>query len=660
MAVTSFELVSREPYEDGKSFGDTGPYERIEGVLHFAVDPSNPANAEIVDLDRAPRDEDGRLRFAADVTILQPADPERGNRRMLQDVVNRGGRTFVSYNLTARDAQRPDWIPEGDGFLQRHGWTIVSCGWQWDVPRGAGLVGLEAPEALEDGRPIEGWVSVTHQLGAPAAHVMLADRAHQPLLAADLEQPNATLTVRDYPDAPRQPIARDRWRFARVDDASGRPSADAAYVTLEGGFEPGPIYELVYRTKRSPVVGTGLLAFRDAASFLRHSTAAESPLARRIDPTFTIGTSQSGRFLRTFLVHGLNLDEEGRQAFDGMHIHIAGARRGEFNHRYAQPSVQYTYGFGHLPPHNFEDATDPISGAALPGLLSRQRALGGVPRIVATNSAAEYWRADASLLHVDPAGERDLPDPPEARTYLFAGTQHGAGQPRLADIPATGGARGAHNLNVTHYGPLFRAALANLERWVCEGVEPPPSRVPRLADGTAATRAEVVEAFARIPGASTPQPERLLSLRRLDLGDEAAAGVGTWPAEAGEPWPTFVSAVDGDGNEAAGVRLPDVAVPLATLAGWNPRHPESGGPGQILPMQGSTLPFATTRAERERDGDPRPSIEERYRDRDDYLAQVRAAAERLVEERYVLEEDIPVVLANAEARWDLLVPTPVA
>ncbi|MEZ4503669.1 MAG: alpha/beta hydrolase domain-containing protein [Dehalococcoidia bacterium] len=659
MPVTGFELRSREPYEDGRPFGDVGPYERIEGRLLFAVDPTHEANREIVDLDRAPRDPEGRVQFAADVTILTPADPARGNRRMLQDVVNRGGRTHVAYNLGVRDASRPAWVDPGDGFLQRRGWTMVSVGWQWDVPRGTGLVGLEAPEALEDGHPIEGWVMITHQLGNPTDTVLLADRAHEPLVAADIEQPNASMTVRDYPDAPRQEIARDRWRFARVEDR--RTVADPTRVTLEGGFEPGRIYEIVYRTNRSPIVGAGLLAFRDAATFFRHESNADgNPLAGRIDHTFSIGISQSGRFLRTFLYHGMNRDEAGRQAFDGLHIHIAGARRGEFNHRYAQPSVQYTYGFGHLPPHSYEDATDPVTGASMPGLLSRQRAAGGVPRIVATNSAAEYWRADASMLHIDPTGTRDLADPPEARAYLFSATQHSAGAARLTDTPPTGGARGAHYLNVTHYGTALRAALVNLEAWVVDGVEPPSSRVPRLEDGSAVPRQAIIEAFSNLPGATVPVADRLLSLRRLDLGNQASEGVGEWPAEAGEAFPTFVSAVDADGNELAGIRLPDVEVPLATLAGWNPRNAASGGPGQILPMMGSTLPFPQSKADRERTNDPRASIEERYRDRDDFLAQVRAAATRLAEARLILEEDIVTCVDNAAARWDLLVATPVA
>jgi len=655
MAVTRFEIRSREPFEDGRQFGDVGAYERIDGVLHFAVDPGNPANAAVVDIERAERDASGAVRFEANATLLQPVDPDRGNGSLLADVVNRGGRTFVTYNRAARDAARPTWIPAGDGFLMERGWTIASIGWQWDVIRGSGLIGLEAPLALENGQPLEGQVSVTYQRTAPATHLPLADRVHRPYSAADLDQPDARMTVRDYPDAPRREVPRSEWRFARLED--GREVADADHVTLDGGFQPGLIYEVTYRTCVSPIVGAGILTFRDGASFFRNSDAEDNPARGRLDKTFAIGISQSGRFLRTLLADGLNVDEQGRRVFDGLHIHVAGARRGEFNHRFAQPSVQYTYGFGHRPPFSYEDDVDPVTEAPMPGLLTSLRASGAAPMVIATNTGAEYWRGDAGLLTIDAAGERDVDDPPEARAYFFAGTQHGAGTPRLSDTSALDATnRGSHFLNTVDYRPLFRAALVNLEAWVRDGTEPPPSRVPRLADQTAVPREEAVAAFPRIPGASLPQPERLLSVPRLDLGAQVDEGVGAFPATLGERFPSFVSALDSDGNEIAGVRLPDVTTPLATHTGWNPRHPETGGDGQIMPMMGSTIPFTPTRAEREQSGDPRPSIEERYASREDYLARVRADAELLVADRYLLPEDVEVVVADAAVRWDAIVP----
>lgn len=655
MTVMHLAIHSRAPHADGVAFGGTGPYERLDGTIGFAVEPGHAANRPIIDLDRAARDDTGRVRFQADFCLLQPREPARGNRRLLFEVLNRGRKLLPRMlDHAPPDAAPTARIDPGDGFLLRHGWTIAWCGWQWDVVRGPALLGLEAPQALEavDGqaRPIEGQVICQFQPNEALRDHLLADRVHRPYPAADLAAPDAVMTVRDAAGGPRATIPRDRWRFARA-GADGAPVPDHTRVWLADGFAPGRVYEVVYRTASSPVVGAGLLAVRDAVAFLRHGDAAAgNPCAGRIDHTFGFGMSQSGRFLRHFLYLGLNLDEAGRPVFDGLLPHVAGARRGEFNSRFAQPSVQQTPGFGHLPPFADDEGPHPPAGAA-GGLLGRQRALGGVPKIVSINTSAEYWRGDASLAHTDPAGTRDLALPPEVRAYLFAGTQHGLGTVPPPRVNANDGARGAHPFNALDYA-LLRAALVNLERWVTAGEAPPPSAVPRLADGTAVPARAALDAYRAIPGATLPDPARLPALCRYDLGPDADQGVGRYPAVAGAPYPAYVSAVDADGNEVAGVRMPDLVVPVATYTGWNPRAPESGGTGQIIPMQGSTFPFASDAAARERAGDPRPSVAERYRGRDDYLARVRRAAERLVAERYLLAEDVDLALRLAAERYD--------
>lgn len=655
MAVIRLDIHSREPFEGGAAFGDAGAYERIDGVAHFAVDPLHPANHAIVDLDKATRDSEGRTHFLADFCLLQPVQPGRGNRRLLFDVLNRGRKTVPGqFNRAAPVLVPTALIDPGDGFLLRRGWTLAWCGWQWDVFRSDALMGLEAPQALgDDGQPIQGQVMVTFVTNERCADHLLADRIHQPYPAADVDEAGAELAWREFPDGPRTVVPRDSWRFAR--DENGSQVSDDTRVWLAGGFVPGRHYEVVYRTRICPIVGTGLLAVRDIVSFLRRDDTSANPCAGRIDHTYTFGASQSGRFLRTFVYFGLNVDEAGRQVYDGVMPHIAGARRGEFNHRYAQPSIQYTPSFGHLPPYTFDDQTDPLTGQT-DGLLRRQRAIGGVPRIVSTNTAAEYWRGDGSLLHTDLAGERDVEPPAEARVYHLAGTQHTSGAPVLSSVSPIDGSRGRHPFNITDYSALVRAALVNLDRWVTEGVELPPSVFPRIADGTAVPRQAIIDAFARIPGASVPEDAKLHTLRRLNLGPDASAGVGRYPAEAGEPFPTLVSAVDADGNETGGVRLPDFSVPVATTSGWNPRHPDTGGEGQILAMMGSTIPFPITARERRQSGDPRPAIAERYRDRDDYLARVRAAAEQLAAARYVLPEDVDLLVHHAGRRYDLFVP----
>jgi hypothetical protein len=661
MPVTSLEIRSREPFEDGRAFGDAGAYERIEGVFHYAVDPANESNAHIVDLEHAARDQQGRVLFEGDVTILQPVDASRSNGRLLADVVNRGNRTFMRYNLATADAQRREWIPSGDGYLFERGWTVASIGWQWDVERGGGRLGLTAPVALgDDGRPIEGWVCVPWQPDTNVPHLLLSDRGHAPYTAVDVEQPDARLMVRDYPIGTRQELRRDHWRFARVED--GREVPDANHVALKGGFEAGRLYEAIYRTNVCPVVGAGLLAIRDAASFLRYSDAADNPARGRISHAFVVGISESGRFLRDFLWAGANVDEAGRQVYDGMHVHIAGGRRGEFNFRYAQPSVIEPWGLGHRPPFAYEETIDTRTEERLPGLFARLRARGHVPKVIATNTATEYWRGDASALHTDPTGTRDVPEPPEARTYLFASMQHGSGTLPLRRSLPDGPDLTTNPFNIANYGPAFRAVLANLEQWVCEGIEPPPSVRPSLADGTAVSRERALYDLTRFSTIDRVLGKRLWTLPRLDFGPDADAGVGVYPPQASHSsnlYPSLVSAVDADGNEVAGIRLPDVAVPLATHTGWNPRHPETGGPDQTSGLRGSSVPFALTKAEREQQSDPRLSIEERYRDRDDYEAQVRAAARALADQRFILDQDVEVAVDNAMARWDALVPAAV-
>jgi hypothetical protein len=658
MAVVGIEIQSREPLGDGKSFGSVGPYERIDGVVRFAVDPAHPANQAIVDLDKAERGPDNLVHFLADFCILQPADPAQGSGRLLYEVLNRG-RKNVSRHLNRAPATGDPVreIDPGDGFMMEHGWTVAWCGWQWDVVRSDVLMGLDAPQAVENGSSITGAIAIEFQPNDNDRDKLLANRVHHAYPTVDVDDPSAVLTVRDWAGAERVTIPRERWRFAR--DEGGTPVADSNYVWLEGGFEAGKMYEVVFRTSNCPVVGTGLLAVRDFPAFLHHGTADEgNPCAGRIERAYGYGVSQSGRFLRHFLYLGLNLDEQHRQVYDGLLIQVAGARRGQFNHRFAQPSDQSAPSIGHLMPFTDDPQTDPLTGEA-GGLLDRQRALGGVPKIYAINTAAEYYRGDCSLLHTDISGERDVELPAETRAYLFASTQHGPGTLPLTTTGAAEGAKGTHGFNAVDYTPLTRAALMNLDRWASDGTEPPASVVPRIADGTAAPAVEVLPRYDAIPDITIPDPDRLLMVWRTSLGPDAHKGIVSPPPKLGARYQNVVSQVDADGNEIGGIRLPQVAVPVATYTGWNPRAVDTGGPGQIIPMQGSTLPFPATRQEREQRADPRLSIEERYRDRDEYRAKALAVARELAQQRYILEEDVDVAVEIALDRYDAFAPAPV-
>ena len=636
MSVTALEIQRREPVLSGRAFGAAGAYEKIIGSMHFAVDPALPIHAEITDLDKAPRNAAGLVEGAADFYMLRPVGG--GNRTLLLDVANRGRKIALAmFNSAVRAADPTTEADFGNGFLLRRGYTVAWIGWQHEVPRMDGLMPMQAPRV--PGLP--GLVRCEWRPNIRVKELPLADRYHVPQPSVDVNDPIARLLVRPHAAAEASEVPRVAWRFS-----------DPTHIEMAAGFEPGAIYDLVYRSKDPVVTGFGFITVRDTAVWLRHAPAASgNPCASGLDRAYAFGVSQSGRFLRHVLYLALNEDEHGRRVFDAVVPHVAGARRGEFNMRFGQPSLNAKESVGSLFPFTDREQVDPVTGAR-GSLLGRQAARAGLPRIFTINSAAEYWRGDGSLIHTDVDARTDVDTVSQARMYLFAGTQHTpAAMPPPAEDPNTGG-RGAHTFSVVDYAPLLRAALVNLDDWVAKGIEPPPSAVPRLAAGTAAPADALAKTFSAIPGARFPKHlERPL---RLDFGADWPRGISTTlPPKTGGPYGSVVSAVDTDGNEIAGIRPVELAVPLGTFTGWNPRHPEQGVPEDIMAMMGSTLPFARTAEERAQRGDPRPSIAERYVSRDDYLTKVRAAADALVGARHMLADDVDPVVARAGAQWDL-------
>jgi Alpha/beta hydrolase domain len=501
------------------------------------------------------------------------------------------------------------------------------------------MMALDVPRA----QGVSGLVRCEFRPNLPADTLPLADRYHIPNPVAELDDPAARLTVREHNGAAPTAVPRSAWRFP-----------DPSHIRLEGGFRVGQIYDLVYRAVDPPVVGLGFLAVRDTAAFLRWGEASRgNPCAGALERAYVFGVSQSGRFLRHLLYLGLDETEDGRLAFDAVIPHVAGARRGEFTLRFGQPSLNAVESLGSLFPFTDAVARDPVTGER-DGLLARVTARGRAPKIVTLNTSAEYWRGDGSLVHTSVEGTHDVEPAAGGRVYFLAGTQHTPGALPPPDADVNTGGRGVHPFNVVDYAPLLRATLVNLDRWVSDGVEPPPSAVPRLADGTAVTAESTRARFAAIPGVRFP--DRLARPARLDFGPELARGVATeLPPKVGAQFPSYVSAVDTDGNEVAGVRPVELAAPLATFTGWNPRHPEQGAPGDLMQMMGSTLAFAPTREARERRGDPRPSIAERYASREAYLAAVREAAEALVAARHALAEDVEAMVERGGRRWDWIV-----
>ena len=626
MTLARLQILKREPYEDGRDFGQTGPYERIDAIAHYTVDPANEANRGIVDLDNAVCDESGLVHFSGDATFLVPADSSSGNRAVLIEVPNRGNRALID---------------PANGFLLRRGWSIAWCGWQWDVPRTDERMGLEAP-IVPDGRiDADSRMQLRLQPNSYRRDLPLTDQhiseegIHERIMPVDVDDPDAVLMVRDGIYGRPTVIPHKDWRFAR--EVDGVPVSDSNSVWLCDGFEAGRIYDLLFRPKTCRVVGAGLLAVRDFGVYVRSGDEA-NPLRDRIDHVICRGVSQCGRFLRTYLHLGLNVDEDDRKAMDGILIWVAGGRRGEFNQRYGQPSVQPTPSFGHLFPFADQPQTDPASGVTA-GLLDRQRARGGVPRILYADTSTDYWRGDASLTHIDATTGADVEPPEEVRRYLFASTAHSPGVAMFTEKSAFG-TRGANYFNSMNTWLLFRATFVNLLEWV-RGIDPPPSVFPRRANGTAATREAVLAKTGRITGLTLPDASKLPHIMPLDLGPGAEAGVGTFPASvAGDPYPCIVSDIDANGNETGGIRLPDIEVPIGTHTGFNPRHPETGGAGQLLEYIGSMWPF------------PKERILSDYPTRDDYLDAVRRAAVALAKQRYLLEEDVDLCVRIAGARYD--------
>ena len=508
-----------------------------------------------------------------------------------------------------------------------------------------------------DGSPVSGRIVVSFQPIANIVTQFLSDREHRPYPTNHLESWDSVLTVQEHEDGEETVIPRERWAFARMVD--GRRVPDAAHITMESGFEAGKVYRVLYETSHAPVVGLGLLATRDIAAWLRYGMAdadgTGNPLAGAIGRAYAYGRSQSGRFLRQMLHLGLNRDESGQIVFDGMLPNVAGGKMGEFNVRFGQPSSLSNRSVNNLPP--FLD----LEAHSEDGILTEVTRRGVAPKVIYTNTSSEYWGGHGALAHMTRDGKADAPLPDNVRAWLFCGTQHAPASLPISDMNPDTGARGTQALNYVDYRPLMRAALYHLDRWVTRNEEPPVNGYPKLSDGSVVDADELAEWFGSLPGVEFPTHQKVI--RHLDFGSDRAVPTRIPPA-VGDAYPMLVSAVDADGNEVGGIRLPAVEVPLATYAGWNVRHPDIGGAGQVLApggtVVGCAIPLAVTRAERQASGDPRPSIEERYGSRDEYLERVRASAELLVESGYVLAEDVDVLVTQGGEVYDAIVRAPAA
>ncbi len=670
--VISIELFERRAFAEGASFGETGSYEILRGVVRYHVDPTHPRNRMIVDLSLAPRNvsgknASGKVEFAADLFVLAPKDLSKGNRAIFYDVNNRGGKLALSVFNSARSSNRPSTREHaGNGFLFRRGYTVVWCGWDAEILPGNGRLLLGPPVATEGGGPIRGRVRQEIVADGPAETMPLSRRAnHGSYRPAPGWEKTATLTWRLRETDRRVAIPRGQWSLEKAERVEAEQGVSATLpeirLRIAGGFRPGSIYELIYLAEGPMVQGLGFAAVRDLISFMKYEPSERNPFRHAGEPILErahgFGVSQSGRFLRHLLFLGCNVDEEGRKVFDGLIPHVAGAGLGFFNHRFAQPNrhngqhedhlftadrFPFTYGASHNPFTGETDAIQARTSLEDPALL---------PKVMHTQSAAEYWHRAGSLVHTDPLGRRDAPIPPNVRIYTFGGTQHGpAGWPPGRGL--------AQNLtNPADYKPILRALLDALDAWTRDGTPPPASVYPRIADRSLVPWDQESTGFPQLPGVRYPQV--IQQPHELDHGPHyRSRGIITvLPPRKLADFTVLVPRCDADGNNMnMATLLPaEVAVPLATYTGWNLRRRDVGAEDMLASLAGSFLPFPKTREGRKAAGDPRKSIEERYEGLDDYRRKFSEACENLVERRYMLREDAQR-LANALEKYANLFP----
>lgn len=663
--VTQINITKVEtPTFAGANFGAAGQYERIEGTITGAVDPRNPRNAVITDIAlAAPKNSDGTVSYSADFQILRPIDLTKGNHRLVFELPNRG--TPVAL-LTLNDALPLNSTATaggaGNGFLMNQGFTLVEGAWDITVKQGGTGFGVTFPIAVNpDGSTITG----------PASEEFVLDigttKATEPLTypAASADKTKATLTVREnFGDTP-QVVPADGWDFTDATLSAIKLTSGA--FGGPGSFGPTALYEFTYTAKNPVVAGLGFAAVRDLATFLRDATADDNqvanPLAGDVQQIYTFCLSQPCRTLNDFVLHGFNQLEAarlpgGQKVFDGM-LNWLGAGDGIFmNYRFAKPFLTHRQHIARMTPEFqfpfanealFDPVTRKIDGRKVACELSLT-----CPKIMEVNSENEYWAKGGSLLTTDTLGH-DLPLEADfdTRYYLLASLEHSAGAGSILPLtPQPAGiCRQTQNPMVGNFA--LRALLVDLDQWVSHGQTPPANRVPRRFDGTLVpSLPEAAEGFPKIPGVTY---NGILHTGDLfDFGPEFDQGILTIlpPISRGTPYPVFVPRTDADGNDIAGIRYPDVSVPVATYTGWGLRASAAADPVPIVDgcdALGQMIPFAKTKAARLAAGDPRLSLEERYADHATYVNLITQAATSLERQNLMLASDVQQYIAAAQA-----------
>lgn len=657
-------LIDRQEVIEGVDTGASGAYEKLVGTAYLELDPADPHNSVITDLDQAPPNARGMVEYSTDLYILKPVDVRRGNHQLLFEINNRGNKSLGNrYNDTTADANANDpTTPDdfGDAFILRQGFAVAWAGWESDVLPGAARMTIQLPIAGNPAAPLTGPVAVTFDVARqiPMAGAVSLPLSGRPEIAshetATLDTSAARLTSRELIGSADTDIPSDRWAFATCErNPTGgvqniQPSS--TNICVFGGFDANRQYLLTYSAKNPRPQALGLAAMRDVISFLRYATTDDdgtpNPIGGPIDHAICSGVSQSGHILRSYMYLGFNEDATGRRACDGALVYISGANRSEINTRFASTEQSSTWGRpGIFPrvsfPFTYTVTTDPVSGRT-DGILKRPSS---DPLVMQIDSGNEYWQAGASLLAHDGLGNPiDLPD--NARYYFISSAQHGSNVTPARAICE-------QSTNPLSHAAFSRALLVAMDGWVSDGTEPPASKYPRRDDGTLVPPDRPSVGFPPIPGVTFGPVTNPITAREYGPGFSATGGIPSFlPGRAipGADYRVFVPKTDADGLDIAGLRRPDdLEAPLATLAGWNTRG--SGfRPGDLCGLNGMSVPFAQTEAERLATGDPRPSIEARYPTHQEYVDRVAAAALALRDQRYLLTEDTQRITDAAQQR----------
>ena len=615
--ITRLSVAKRQVAFGGASFGAAGPYEVLAGTAYGELDPRALGNAGIVNVNRAPVNARGHVEYSVDFMILKPVDEKRGNARLIYDFVNRGRNTALSHLNESGDTFAAN--DAGNGFLMRRGYTIAWSGWQADVPSNPPLLRANVPIRMENGKPAVG-MSREEFTDVPSGPVFTGTLTYPALL----DTTGATLTVREREADPRKPLPASSWHF--IDERH-------VEITAAPGYDRGALYELIYPATHETVADIGLAAARDFVSFLRYaqqdSTGQANPVrdsGATIQAALAFGVSQTGRVLKDFIYQGFNADVSGRMVFDGALPLLSGSRRTFTNFEFAQPGrfarqhEDHLYG-GDQFPFSYATTKDPATGKT-DGLLLECQKSRTCPRILHLDSDTEFWQGRVSLVVTDTSG-RPLALPENVRAYIMSGLAHNP----APNWSTRGNCQQLQN--ALNYAPYARALLVALDRWVSEAAAPPPSMFPNLKSQTLLPLAKVQASYPAIPGAPFSPV-----VNQVQVVDQK-----TMPPEASGPaYPLFFPAVDADGSPRGGIDLPELAVPIATYSGRNIRA-EGSSPGELCSLSGSFIPFAATKQERIASGDPRLSLEERYKSPQDYLEKRKRAVDALVQQGFVLPED---------------------